>query len=158
MHQSFNFLRASRSFAKTGLQDSSNGSLKMRSKIVSTKWFQRVPKWTPKVDKNRQKGCSGGAPKRDLKKVPSPGPGKARSGGYLLRFSKVRGLRKGSFVGTILESILETKSWKQGSRTASKTVLEIDTHFPRFCVHCGVQFWVKSRSFAGRRRVWHVDP
>ena len=82
----------------------------MRSKKVLKKWFQRVPKWTPKVDQNRQKGCSGGVPKRDLKKVPSPGPGKVRSGCYLLHFSKVRGLRKGSFLGTILESILETKS------------------------------------------------
>ena len=70
--------------------------------------FQRVPKWTPKVDQNRQKGCSGGVPKRDLKKVPSPGSGKVRSGNYLLHFSKVSGLRKGHFLGTILESILET--------------------------------------------------
>ena len=77
------------------LQDSSNGGLKMRSKKVSKKWFQRVSKWTPKVDLNRQKACSGGASKGDLKKVPSPGPGKVRSGCYLLHFSKVRGLRKG---------------------------------------------------------------
>ena len=82
----------------------------MRSKIVLNKWFQRVPKWTPKVDQNRQKGCSGGVPKRDLKKVPSPGSGKVRSGSYLFHFSKVRGVRKGNFWGTILESILETKS------------------------------------------------
>ena len=89
----------------------------MRSKIVLNKWFQRVPKWTPKVDQNRQKGCSGGVPKRDLKKVPSPGSGKMRLCNYLLHFSKVRCLRKGIFLGIILESILETKSWKQGSRT-----------------------------------------
>ena len=31
----------------------SNGGLKMRSKKVLKKWFQRVPKWTPKVDQNR---------------------------------------------------------------------------------------------------------
>ena len=107
----------------------------MRSKIVLKKWFQRVPKWTPKVDQNRQKGCSGGVPKRDLKKVPSPGPGKVRFGCYLLHFSKVRGFRKGNFLGTILGSILETKSYKQGSRAASKTVLKIDTHFTRFGVN-----------------------
>ena len=68
------------------------------------------PKWTPKVDQNRQKGCSGGVPKRDLKQVPSPGRGKVRFCSYLLHFSKVRGLRKGSFLCTVLESILETKS------------------------------------------------
>ena len=66
---------------------------------MSKKWFQRVPKWTPKVDQNRQKVCSGGVPKRDLKKVPSPGPGKVRSGYYLLHFSKVRGLKKYTFLG-----------------------------------------------------------
>ena len=102
MHQSYNFLRASRSIAKTGFQDSKNGGLKMRSKKVFKKWFQRVPKWTPKVDKNRQKGCSGGVPKRDLKKVPSPGPGKVRFCCYLLHFSKVGGLKKVTFLGTIL--------------------------------------------------------
>ena len=74
----------------------------MRSKKVSKKWFQRVPKWTPKVVKNRQKGCSGGVPKRDLKKVPSPGPGKVRFCYYLLHFSKVRGLKQDSFLGTSL--------------------------------------------------------
>ena len=52
--------------------------------------------------------CFGGVPKRDLKKVPSPGSRKVRSGNYLLHFSKVSGLRKGHFWGTILESILET--------------------------------------------------
>ena len=31
-----------------------------------------------------------------------------RSGNYLLHFSKISGLRKGKFLGTILESILET--------------------------------------------------
>ena len=82
----------------------------MRSKIVLKKWFQRVPKWTPKVAKKSIKACSGGVSKRDLKKVPSPGPGKVRSGFYLLHFSKARGLRKGSLLGAILESILETKS------------------------------------------------
>ena len=158
MKQSFNFLRASRSIAKTGFFCGSNGGLKMRSKKVLKKWFQRVPKWTPKVDQNRQKRCSGGVPKRNLKKVPSPGPGKVRYGCYLLHFSKVGGLRKGSFLGMILELILETKSWKQGSRTASKKVLKIDTHFTRFWVSFGDHFRVKSRSFAGRRCVWYADP
>ena len=120
MKQSFNFLRASRSIAKTGFRGVFNGGLKMRSKKVLKKLFQRVPKWTPKVDQNRQKGCSGGVPKKDLKKVPSPGPGKVRFCYYLLHFSKVRGLRKDSFLGTMLESMLETQSSKQGSRAASK--------------------------------------
>ena len=35
------------------LQDNKNGGLKMRSKKVLKKWFQRVPKWTPEVDRNR---------------------------------------------------------------------------------------------------------
>ena len=82
----------------------SNGGLKMRSKKVSKKWFQRVLKWTPKVGKNRQKGCSGGVPKRNLKKVPSPGSGKVRFWYYLLHFSKVRGLKKVIFWGIILGS------------------------------------------------------
>ena len=94
--------RASRSLAKTGLFLCLNGGLKMRSKIVLKKWFQRVPKWTPKVHQNRQKGCSGGVSKRDLKKGPSPGSGKVRFCYYLLHFSKVGGLKKDTFLGTIL--------------------------------------------------------
>ena len=74
MHQSYNFLRASRSIAKTGLFFGSNGGSENEVEKVLKKWFQRVPKWTPKVGKNRQKGCFGGVPKRNLKKVPSPGP------------------------------------------------------------------------------------
>ena len=80
------------------------------SKKVSKKWFPRVPTWTPKVDQNRQKGRSGGVSKRGPQKGPPPGPGKVRFCYYLLYFSKVRDLRKGSFLGTILESILERKS------------------------------------------------
>ena len=149
MHKSYNFLRASCSIATTVFFFTVNGCLKMRSKIVLKKWFQRVTKWTPKVDRNRQKGCSGGVSKRDLKKGPSPGPGKVRFCGYLRHFSKVRGFRKGIFLGTMLESVLETKSWKQSSRAASKKVLKIDTHFTRFGVNFGGSFWVKSRSFYG---------
>ena len=143
---------------KDASDNSKNGGLKMRSKIVLKKWFQRVPEWTPKVDQNRQKGCSGGVPKRDLKKVPSPGSGNKRFCNYLLHFSKVRCLRKGTFLGIILESILETKSWKQDSRAASKKVEKIGTHFTRFGVSLGGHFWANRRSFAGRRWVWHVDP
>ena len=96
----------------------------MGSKIVLKKWFQRVPKWTPKVDQNRQKGWSGGAPKRDLKKVPSPGSRKVKSGNYLLHFSTISGVRKGKFLGTILESILETKSLKTGFQNSIKKSAE----------------------------------
>ena len=74
----------------------------MKSKKVSKKLFQRVPKWTPTVNKNRQKGYSGGVPKRDLKKVPSPGCRKVRSGCYFLLFSKVGGFKKNIFLGAIL--------------------------------------------------------
>ena len=123
----------------------------MRSKKVLKKWFQRVPKWTPKVDQNRQKGCSGGVSKRDLKNGPSPGSGKVRFCNYLLHFSKVGGLKKDTFLGTILGPFGRQNRWKQGSRTASKKELKIDTHFTRFWVHFGDHFWVESRSFAGRR-------
>ena len=158
MHQSYNFLRASRSIAKTGFYCGSNGGLKMRSKKVLKKWFQRVPKWTPKVVKKSIKACSGGVSKRDLKNGPSPGSGKVRFCHYLLHFSKVGCLKKDTFLGTILGPFGRQNRWKQGSRTASKKVLKIDTHFTRFWVHFGDHFWVKSRSFAGRRWVWHVDP
>ena len=93
-----------------------NENLKMRQKTVLKKCLQRVPKWTPKVDQNREKACSGGAAKMDIKKVPSPGPRKVRFCCYLLHFSKVRGLKQYTFLGTILGIIWETKSWKQGSR------------------------------------------
>ena len=69
---------------------------------MSKKRFQRVPEGTPKVDQNRQKGRSGGVSKRDLKKGPSPGPGKVRFWYYLLHFSKVGGLKKDCFLGSIL--------------------------------------------------------
>ena len=94
--------------------------LKMRSKTVSKKWFQRVPKWTPKVAKNRQKGCSGGVPKRDLKKVPSPGPGKVRFCCYLLHFSKVGGLKKVTFLGTILGPFGRQNQWNRVSDRGRK--------------------------------------
>ena len=99
MKQSFNFLRSSRSIAKTGFLGVFYRGLKMRWKKVLKKWFQRVPKWTPKVHQNRQKGCSGGVSKRDLKKVPSPGSGKVRFCSYLLHFSKVGGFKKDTFLG-----------------------------------------------------------
>ena len=113
--------------------------------------MSKGPKWTLKVDQNRQKVRSGGVLKRDLKRGPSPEPGKVRFCNYLLHFSKVRGLKKDKFLGTILVPFGRQNRWKQGSRTASKKVLKIDTHFTRFWVHFGDHFWVKSRSFAGRR-------
>ena len=60
------------------------------------------PQIDPKRCQKSIEACSGGVSKRDLKKVPSPGPGKVRSGCYLLHFSKVGGLKKDSFRGTIL--------------------------------------------------------
>ena len=73
-----------------------------RSKKVSKKRFQRVPKGTLKVEQNRSKAGSGGVSKGDLKMGPSPGPGKVRFCCYLLHFSKVGGLKKNTFLGTIL--------------------------------------------------------
>ena len=42
----------------------------MRSKIVSKKWFQRVPKWNPKVDQNRHKRVLEGSPKGTSNRSP----------------------------------------------------------------------------------------
>ena len=56
----------------------------------------------PKSWQNSIKACSGGVSKRDLKNGPSPGSGKVRFCCYLLHFSKVGGLKKDTFVGTIL--------------------------------------------------------
>ena len=105
----------------------------------------------PKSRPKSIKACSGGVSKRDLKNGPSPGSGKVRFCNYLLHFSKVGGLKKDTFLGTILRPFGRQNRWKQGSRTASKKVLKIDTHFTRFWVHFGDHFWVESRSFAGRR-------
>ena len=79
---------------------------------MSNNGFQRVPEGTPEVDENREKARSGGVSKRDLKKGPSPAPGKVRFCNYLLYFSKVRGLRKGHLLGTILGNIWKAKSLK----------------------------------------------
>ena len=66
------------------------------------------PSWTLPGHFLDANWCFGGAPKRDLKKVPSPGSRKMKSGNYLLHFNKISGVRKVKFSGTILESILET--------------------------------------------------
>ena len=68
--QSKTLKRASRSFAKTGFQGVFYGGLKMRSKIVSKKLFQRVPKWNPKVDQNRHERVLEGSPKGTSKRSP----------------------------------------------------------------------------------------
>ena len=65
---------------------------------VSPKGPQMDPKSKPKLIK----ACSGGVSKRDLKNGPSPGSGKVRFCHYLLHFSKVGGLKKYTFLGTIL--------------------------------------------------------
>ena len=70
------------------------------------------PQLDPKSRQKSIKACSGGVSKRDLKKVPSPGPGKVRFCCYLLHFSKVGGLRKGTLFGNHFGTIWETKSMK----------------------------------------------
>ena len=62
----------------------------------------------PKSVQTSIEASSGKVLKPDLKKGPSPGSGKVRSGPYLLDFSKVGGFKKDRFWGTILESIFET--------------------------------------------------
>ena len=60
------------------------------------------PQMDPKSCQKSIKACSGGVSKRDLKNGPSPGAGKVRFCDYLPHFSKVRGLKKVTFLGTIL--------------------------------------------------------
>ena len=73
---------------------------------VVPKGPQMDPKSRPKsTERVFWRGSKEGPKKGTLSRT-----GKVRSGCYLLHFSKVRGLRKGSFLSTILESILETKS------------------------------------------------
>ena len=82
MKQSYNFLRASRSIAKTGFL-----WFKRRSEKEVEESIENVTPRGPQMDpKSRPKSIesvSWGAPKMDVKKVPSPGPGKVRSGYYL---------------------------------------------------------------------------
>ena len=70
------------------------------------------PQMDPKSCQKSIKACSGGVSKRDLKNGPSPGSGKVRFCNYLLHFSPVGGLKKNTFLGTILGTIWETKSLK----------------------------------------------
>ena len=51
---------------------------------------------------------------------------------YLLHFSKVGGLKKDTFLGIILGPFGRQNHGNQGSRTASKNVVKIGTHFTRF--------------------------
>ena len=83
--------------------DSNGGSENEVEKSVE-KVVPKGPQMDSKADENRQKGCSGGVSKRDLKNGPSPGPGKVRFCYYLPHFSKVGGLKKHTFLGTILGS------------------------------------------------------
>ena len=102
----------------------------MRSKKVLKKWFRRVPKWTPKVDQNRQKGCSEGVSKRDLKKRPSPGSGKVRFCYYLLHFSKVGGFPKmfiklnfGYFSGPHFDTTYPQQRFRRGFKKDTQKVV-----------------------------------
>ena len=56
----------------------------------------------PKSCQKSTEACDGGVSKRVLKKGPSPGTGKVRSGCHLQHFSKVGGLKKDTFSGIIL--------------------------------------------------------
>ena len=58
-----------------------------------------------------------------------------RSGNYLLHFSKVSGLRKGHFLGTILESILETNVTQMLHMQMSTTCPTHVTQMSHKCLH-----------------------
>ena len=75
----------------------------MRSEKVVKKCF-KGPQMDSKSCQKLTEACSGGVSKGDLKKAPSPGIGKVRSGRYLVHFSKVGGLKKDNFLGTVLGS------------------------------------------------------
>ena len=67
--------------------------------------FPPGPQMGSKSCQKSIQASSGGVSKRDLKKGPSPGSGKARSGCYSLHFSKVGTLEQNTFLGTILGTI-----------------------------------------------------
>ena len=73
------------------------------------------PQMDPKSCSKSIKACSGGVSKRDLKNGPSPGPGQVRFCNYLLHFSKVGGLKKDGFLGTMLGQF-GVKSWSFAGR------------------------------------------
>ena len=89
------------------------GSEKEVEKSVE-KVVPKGPQMDPKSCKKSIKACSGGVSKRDLKNGPSPGPGKVRFCCYLLHFSKVRGLKKATFLGTILGSFVRQNRGNRG--------------------------------------------
>ena len=72
------------------------------------------PQMDPKSCQKSIKACSGGVSKRDLKNGPSPGSGKVRFCYYLLHFSKVGGLKKDTFLGTILGAFGRQHRWNRG--------------------------------------------
>ena len=65
----------------------------------------------------------------DAKKAPSPGPGKVRSGCYLLHFSKVGGLKKRHNFGYHVGDHLGDKIVEIGVQTSSKKIMKIGTTF-----------------------------
>jgi hypothetical protein len=70
MKQSFNFLRASRSIAKTGLIFGSNGGLKMRSKKALKSGSKGSPNGPQKLTKIDRKGVLEGSQKETSKMDP----------------------------------------------------------------------------------------
>ena len=106
-------VRASRSIVKTGSRDSSNGGSENEVETYVEKLTPKGPQMDFKRKSKSTINVFWRGSKRDVKKVPSAGPGKVRSGCYLLQFSKVR---------------------------AAKNVLEIGTHFMRCWVRLEIIF------------------
>ena len=84
----------------------------------------------------------------DVKKVSSPGPGKVRSGDYLLHFSKVRGLRKGTYFGyhfgvdfgsKIMKT--EVQSSIEKNKKKKKPVLAREREARRKCSSAAKRVW-----------------
>ena len=99
--------RASRSLAKTGFDFSENGSLKWSLKRAPKKSSKMDPKWTPNGSQHDPKWAPDWGSESDPKLGPPQGGQKVRICCYLLHFSKVRALRKGSFLRPFLGLFLD---------------------------------------------------
>ena len=93
--------------AKTGLDFSENGCLKWSLKRAPKKSSKMDPKWTPNGSQHDPKWAPDLGSESDPKLGPPQGGQKVRICCYLLHFSKVRALRKGSFLRPFLGLFLD---------------------------------------------------
>ena len=84
-------------------------------------WCHETPKWgdcgptrASKTDRGHSKTCSKGVPRRRLKSMPFPGPGKSRFCYYLLHFSEAGHPQKDLVLGVLLGCKVDPRSCKEG--------------------------------------------